>query len=320
MPAINSLALGILASKPGHGFLLAALLTFVLGGCGKSAPETVYPKPTYVSLRVALTGSAAPEAGVAKIVSATLVASGCLLGGEQKFTVAGERPDHILNLTEGDSGCVLTLTRVTLSDTRGEDVYTPVDSTGIGGSVGAQSLMTGEKTGRKLRVNVGSVLSSPLAHLEQATFSIAPAGEDGPLLYSKVTDFAGDAGQTPKFLPTSFTDLGFDSASGKRQIVVVVECLEPVALAACVGQNLLDTRYRLLTRAERTFTSKQDAAQAIEETSGPVRPTVGHYFGNGVRFTATLTEAGALPDLTFVIAYKDSYRVFEVGATSVTLP
>ncbi|MCA2960923.1 MAG: hypothetical protein IOD12_11770 [Silvanigrellales bacterium] len=305
--------------------MLAALcaLTFAVA-CGKA--DDTAGATSLVSVRVSW-NAPHPEAGF-QPRTYEIAVSGCA-GRENRSFAFDANDTGVLSLDEGDTRCNAFPSRVTYADAKGNTrVYvlaaTP-KALAPGGSLTLKLNASGESSAVSLRVQLGSVLPTPLPSKATIAFGVSPVkamgAGDGVTELGHFKGTATDTEEAPNvpLVLRSATESASNALEGNRAFFVSLSCEDALEDDRCAGKSLLDFRYRFLA-AEGAFESASAASSSsgarlsatearalFENGADDRRPTIAHFDGNGLR---VLVEDATATSYVFAVQWNTAVRVF----------
>lgn len=310
-----------------HLILLNSSVIF-LQTCGKT-PEDTTPR-SLVSLQVNW-NAPHPEIDF-QPQSYEISLRGCKKQNPTTASFSGSRlRTAILNLEEGDTGCVAAPSKVTYANSKGMVLEYTLKNTSVALSPGG--VLTLEETRAStteaspvspssagaisVQVSLGAPLPSPLPSKTTLAFGIAPvkrmgAGE-GILELGHFQDATPSTAGVPLVARRAEET---DALEGNRAFFVTLSCQEALQDDLCSKKHLLDFRYAFRPAGKEWDDAFADAsaqaAQGLFAHSAHVRrPTIAHYHGNGLR---VLVEAESADDYVFAVQWTSAVRVFQFQA------
>lgn len=280
----------------------------------KMFEDAIAEHPSFVQTEVNVAGTEAKSELAAQIVSYDLIVDGCASGFTETFTYETASEPKLLNLTEGDTGCVAKLTGFVYKSGATEETFTPADGVALAGEKGTRKNFANSAGSKLFSVSIGSALRDTLLHNELASFFVRPPlGSIGDLFYSATGDFVADTQIAPQVTIASFKDLGI--SAGKRDAALILDCTSPVLLSMCNEQNILNYRARIVPMANLTPT-RAEVVASMQDINTQLRPTVAHLYANGLRFVVSFdaTDA-ATKEYLLIVQHGNSYRYFVFSRT-----
>lgn len=293
--------------------LAVIAVTLLYAGCGKlttgknsSAAET----PSFVKVDLQLGGSDSTYSKRTSITAFTVVVSGCASGWGGEFSFEVSTSENLLNMKQGDSGCKMAVKKFSYKASTSTE-FTAVGGTAIDTLATEGVEYTDAANSKSLTVELGSGLNSPLQHLEHVNFLVIP--ENGSLdspPYISTTDVVYPGEAAPAVMLSRLTDYGLSSSTSRRDLEVVVECIEPLEFTMCGEQDVLDYRMRIIDNPA-TAPTQASLMTTMEQSTLRLQPTIAHVFANGFRYLAAMVpETTSTQEYMLIVQWKNSFRYF----------